>query len=221
MYYCYLIFLNECICARFCASAYSCGATLASHSRYPFWQEAGGAVIFWYCCFQQQAALVCKLTSFSFSLPSAAFCSSQAKCHVLSLAWCCPDGLSLIRHCHVSVSMLSTICRAFPALTLPSLNEKAVDCSTFALVMAHWRWPVTMGASGKAWWGQSSSQICVAVKMTWGSVELGKWLVSSVSGAGEMGMRYYHILSDIVVKFMHLAEVSMIVYQGARDQELL
>lgn len=118
MYYCYIVFLNEGICASCCGSAYGCGAIPVSRSRHPFWCEAGGTVIRWCHCLRQQAALVCKLTSFLHPLLSAAFCRAalNANCHVLSLAWCCPDGaFSCVSHCHVSISVLSTVCRAFPA----------------------------------------------------------------------------------------------------------
>lgn len=109
-------------------------------------------------CFGLQTDFILLLSPLSCFLP----CSSHAKWHVLSLAWCCPDGaFSLIRHYHVSISMLSTVCRVFPTLTLPSPNQKATDRSNSPPVVARWGWPVRGRKSGKAWWGQDRlSNLC-------------------------------------------------------------
>lgn len=133
-------------------------------------------------CFGLQTDFILILSPLSGILP----CSSHTKCHVLSLAWCCPDGaFSRIRHCRVSVSTISTDCRAFPALTLPSPNQKAIGRSNCPLVVARWGWPVRVRKSGKAWWGQGRlSNLCGCEEGTgWrGSAGLSKRLVPCVSG---------------------------------------
>lgn len=58
-------------------------------------------------CFGLQTDFVLNLPPLSCILQ----CSCHGKCHVLSLPWCWPDGaFSVVRHCHVSISMLSTLC---------------------------------------------------------------------------------------------------------------
>lgn len=124
----------------------------------------------------------------------------------LVLSWWCLLPRQALPHLHLHTSHCL---QSLPCSDSASSHQKATDSSISAPVVAHWGWPVRVRKSGKAWWGQDRlSNLCGCEDDTgWrGSGRLRKWLVPCVSGGEEVGVRYHRILSDTVVKFMHLAE---------------
>lgn len=130
-------------------------------------------------------------------------CSSHAKCHVLSLASWCPSAGT------ATISTLRTVCRAFPKPEGHREQQFSSSCSVLGMACQSEEVQKSTEGTGLlvlCGHGEDTGWRC--------SGGLRKWLVPRVSDGEEMGVRYHHILSVIVV-------VNIMVYHGARCQYLL